>query len=132
MTSTTTKVGHNLTALRGFCPVSYFTEGKTVKGTPEIRSEYKGATYNFFSEENKAKFDADPEKYAPQYNGWCATAMSEEGKIFDADPETFKIQDGRLLVFYNGPQGNTLEQWNNEDPEGRLKLADKYWAEKHQ
>lgn len=128
--TTTQQMINNLTALRGFCPVSYFEEAKAVKGTPEVRSTFNNATYNFATEERKAKFDANPEKYIPQFGGWCATAMSE-GKFFDADPETFKIQDDRLLVFYNGPQGNTLEQWENEGPDERLKQADKHWSEKN-
>ena len=114
----------NVVALNGFDPVSYF-DGGPKKGDASINSEHDGATYHFVSEDNKAKFDADSQKYLPEYGGYCAVAMSE-GKVFGADPETYTIQDGRVVLFYNGIHGNTLDQWK-ENPEERLLDADDHW-----
>lgn len=112
--------------LNGYDPVSYFKDGPT-QGDPALSSEHDGATYYFASEENKAAFDAAPAKYAPQYGGFCATAMSE-GKVFGADPTSYKITDDRLFVFYKGIGGDTLSQWNENEGE-RLPAADKIWQE---
>ena len=114
----------NVVALSGFDPVSYF-DGGPKKGDASINSEHDGATYHFVSEDNKTKFDADSQKYLPEYGGYCAVAMSE-GKVFGADPETYAIQDDRLFLFYNGIHGNTLDQWN-ENSEERLPDADEHW-----
>jgi len=112
--------------LNGFDPVSYFGGGP-VQGDAALSSEHNGAAYYFVSEENKATFDADPDKYAPQYGGFCATAMSE-GKVFGADPTNFKVTDDRLFVFYRGVGGDTLPQWNENEGE-RLPAADAHWKD---
>ena len=83
--------------------------------------------YNHYIEHSNATFDVAPEKYTPQYGGFCATAMSE-GKLFGADPSNYKIVDDRLFVFYRGHAGDTLPQWNENESE-RLPAADKAWKE---
>jgi len=113
-------------ALGGHDPVSYFSGGP-VQGDAALSSEHEGATYYFSSEENKATFDADSAKYAPQYGGYCATAMSE-GTLFGADPTNYKITDDRLFVFYRGVGGDTLPQWNENEGE-RLPAADSHWRD---
>ena len=111
-------------ALQGYDPVSYFS-GSPAKGNPQITSSYGDASYYFTSDENKAKFDAAPEQYIPQYGGFCAVAMSE-GKLFAVDPETYKVTDSKLYLFYNGELGNTKPQWE-ADEANRRASADSYW-----
>ena len=84
-------------ALRGYDPVAYFTKGEPTRGDFQITAEYNGATYRFENEENKARFVADPEAYAPAYGGYCAfgTAM---GFKFDGDPHLWRIVDNRLYL----------------------------------
>ena len=113
-------------ALNGLDPVSYFKNGPT-QGDAALKSDFEGASYYFSSEENKAAFDAAPHQYAPQYGGWCATAMSE-GTRFGADPTNFTIADHRLFVFYRGIGGDTLPQWK-ENPKKCMALADEVWRE---
>ena len=112
--------------LNGLDPVSYFSGGP-VQGDATLSSEHDGTNYYFSTEENKATFDAASDKYAPQYGGFCATAMSE-GKVFGADPTNYKITDDRLFVFYRGLGGDTLPQWNENEGE-RLPAADKIWKD---
>lgn len=88
-------------ALHGFDAVAYFTENSAVKGFPNITAQYDGATYEFASEANKALFTANPEKYAPQYGGFCAWAASQGYKA-DVDPHAFAINDGKLYVNFSG------------------------------
>ena len=92
-------------ALEGYDPVSYFSE-QPVPGNPAIAFTYRGAIYYFASEANKSHFKADPEKYLPQYGGFCATAVSE-GKTFGIDPANYNVTDGKLYLFYNGELGDT-------------------------
>jgi len=111
-------------ALQGFDPVSYFT-GEPIKGSAEIISTYQGGIYRFQNQENKTKFDANPEQYAPQYGGFCAVAISE-GKTFPIEPKTYTITDGKLYLFYNGKLGNTKPQWE-ADEQTRRENADSHW-----
>lgn len=113
-------------ALQGYDPVSYFTTQPTL-GDTNITSTYAGGTYRFATAENKAKFDADPQAYVPQYGGFCATAVSE-GKTFPVDPNTYKVDDGKLYLFYNGKLGNTKPQWEQEEQTRRAN-ADKHWQD---
>lgn len=84
-------------ALRGHDPVAYFTVGKPTPGNWKISHQHNGATYRFSSEENLAKFKADPAKYVPAYGGFCAfgTAM---GFKFDGDPNVWKIVNNKLYL----------------------------------
>lgn len=114
-------------ALDGYDPVSYFKAGEAVEGKKEIVASRNGVTYRFVSNQNKEAFLAQPEKFEPQYGGWCAYAMGAEGEKVEVDPETFKIIDGKLYLFYNKFFNNTLESWNKD--ETRLKAnADKNWS----
>jgi hypothetical protein len=73
------------------------------------------------------KFKANPEKYKPAYGGWCAYAMGENGEKVKVDPETYKIVDGKLYLFYNFWTTNTLDDWNKN--EKKLKeAADRNWS----
>ncbi len=112
-------------AIQGYDPVAY-VGGKPEKGRGEFTSEYRGVTYWFTSAENRAKFAADPGRFAPAYGGWCATAMADGGRKVDIDPENFKVADERLLLFYKGWLGDALKDWN-KDEAGNFRNADAEW-----
>ena len=112
-------------AIEGYDPVSYF-HGKPSEGQPELKFSYKGATYLFSSKANLDTFKLMPDKYEPAYGGWCAYAMGETGEKVRIDPETFKLVDGKVYLFYNFWGNNTLEDWNTD--EKKLKVsADHNW-----
>ncbi|MBL7874422.1 MAG: YHS domain protein [Cyclobacteriaceae bacterium] len=112
-------------ALEGYDPVSYF-DNKPQEGKSEIKFTYKDVTYLFANTANAEKFKANPEKFEPAYGGWCAFAMGETGEKVKIDPETFKIIEGKLYLFYNFWGNNTLSDWNKN--EGVLKSkADQNW-----
>lgn len=85
-------------ALSGYDPVSYFTDGRPEKGSPEYSADFDEATYRFKSAEHRALFVADPDHYAPQFAGYCSIMVSR-GVKQEADPEAWVIADGRLYVF---------------------------------
>jgi len=114
-------------AIQGYDPVSYFTKNKAEKGSSKYSSSYLGITYYFSSDANKKTFLANPSKYEPQYGGWCAYAMGYSGKKVEVDPETFKIIDGKLYLFYNSFFNNTLTDWNKDEKNLKAK-ADKNWS----
>lgn len=113
-------------AIDGYDPVAYFTAGKAVQGKKEISTIYEGITYRFSTIQNKQAFMADPPKYEPQYGGWCAYAMGSSGEKVEIDPETFKIVNGKLYLFYNSFFNNTLKSWNKNEYVLRSK-ADNNW-----
>lgn len=116
----------NKVAIQGYDPVGYFNQGKAIKGKKEISASYQGVIYKFSSGENKDAFLKNPSKYEPQYGGWCAYAMGSAGEKVEINPETFKIVDGKLYLFYNAFFNNTLKTWNKE--ETKLKSqADTNW-----
>lgn len=113
-------------AIEGYDPVSYF-DGKPAEGKNNLTYSYKGVIYRFSNQGNLAKFKSAPEKYEPAYGGWCAYAMGENGEKVKVDPETYKIVDGKLYLFYNFWTNNTLEKWNKNEP--KLKEAgDRNWS----
>jgi YHS domain-containing protein len=107
-------------AIEGYDPVSYF-DGKPQEGDEDVKFVYKDITYHFSSPANLQKFKLAPDKYEPAYGGWCAYAMGETGEKVKIDPETFKIIDGRVYLFYNFWGNNTLDDWKKN--EKKLKLA---------
>jgi len=113
-------------AIDGYDPVAYFKLNKAVKGKKDLAVSYQGVIYYFSSPENKEEFKKNPSRYEPEYGGWCAYAMGAKGEKVSIDPETFKIADGRLYLFYNRFFNNTLKSWNKE--ESKLKpAADASW-----
>lgn len=113
-------------AIQGYDPVAYFVQHKAVKGKKEFLRKQDGVTYYFSSASNMELFAKNYAKYEPQYGGWCAYAMGETGEKVEVDPETFKIVDGKLYLFYNSLFNNTLPKWNKA--EANLKMnADKHW-----
>jgi YHS domain-containing protein len=113
-------------ALDRYDPVSYFG-GTPSEGKEEYTFVYRGIEYWFTNSTNLNKFKASPDGYEPAYGGWCAYAMGESGEKVKVDPETFKIVDGKLYLFYNFWTNNTLEDWNEN--EKKLKAtADSNWS----
>lgn len=84
-------------AIQGYDPVAYFTEGHPVNGNSKFSYTWNEAEWHFASAENRDLFAADPQKYTPNHSGFCAVSMPA-GKIADADPQQFKIIDGRLYL----------------------------------
>ena len=113
-------------AIQGYDPVSYFMANKASKGKSTLAANYQGVIYHFTNETNKKHFLANPSKYEPQFGGWCAFAMGEDGKKVEVNPETFKIIDDKLYLFYNAYFNNTLKSWNKDEKNLKAK-AIKNW-----
>lgn len=116
----------NKVAIQGYDPVAYFTQKKAVKGKLSLAYTYEGVTYNFSSQANKDLFLKTPTNYEPQYGGWCSYAMGANGEKVEINPETFKIVDGKLNLYYNAYFNNTLKSWN-KDEVNLKKKADTNW-----
>ena len=114
-------------AIEGYDPVAYFTLHKAVKGKKDLAVYNQGATYYFSSPENKEEFKKNPSYYEPQYGGWCAYAMGANGEKVSVDPETFKIINNKLYLFYNRFFNNTLKSWNKDEKNLNIK-ADQNWG----
>ncbi|WP_395627448.1 YHS domain-containing (seleno)protein [Daejeonella sp.] len=114
-------------AIQGYDPVSYVSINKATKGKSTISANYQGVVYHFSSEANKKQFLSNPSKYEPQYGGWCAFAMGDYGKKVEVDPETFKIIEDKLYLYYNAYFNNTLKSWNKDEKNLKAK-ADKNWS----
>ncbi len=115
-------------AIEGYDPVAYFTQDQAVEGSKKYTYAHDGITYHFSSADNRQKFKENPEKYEPQYGGWCAYAMGLDGEKVKINPETFKIVDGKLYLFYNQFFNNTLTDWNEDEAALKTK-ADRYWQQ---
>jgi len=111
-------------AIKGYDTVAYFTENRAVEGKAEFSTEYKQAEWLFSSQENLDLFIANPEKYEPQYGGYCAYAVSK-GSTASIKPELFTIHDGKLYLNYNK---SINDKWQAEK-EGYIAEADKNWPE---
>lgn len=118
-------------AIGGYDVVSYFTAKKPTKGNSKFAAEQNGVKYYFASAENQKAFKANPKKYLPACDGYCAWGVSEKGTKFPINPETYKIVDGKLYLFfdgdYNGTPFNTLTEWN-KDEKKQLKNIDAAWS----
>jgi YHS domain-containing protein len=112
----------NGVALEGYDPVSYFTDGKPVKGDKKIEATFDGALYHFVSQQHRATFEKDPTKYAPAYGGFCGYAASV-GKVRPANPRIWSIVDGQLIVQHTK---GADELWQ-KDVAGNKAKADRYW-----
>lgn len=116
-------------ALGGFDPVAYFPEGggKPAKGFVKRDYKYGGVTYRFASDANRDRFIADPAKYIPAYNGWCAWAMAELNAKVDVEPTAYEIYNGKLYVFYEHADLNTHALWL-KNPKEMISRADANWV----
>lgn len=93
-------VDQNTVAIKGYDPVAYFTMNKPTQGNSAYTANYDGATYWFSSVDNQKMFKSNPEKYAPQFGGYCAFGVSK-GYKYDIEPEAFEIVDGKLYLNLN-------------------------------
>jgi len=109
-------------AIKGYDPVAYFEQGKPVEGNNQIELEWMDAKWRFANAENRDKFKANPEKYAPQYGGYCAYAVSL-GTTADIDPEAWSVVDGKL---YLNKSKSIQKTWSQDIP-GHIKSADENW-----
>jgi len=109
------KVNDSEIAIGGFCPVSYQTEVKAVKGDPALAVEYQGFVYNCANAEAKKRFEADPAKYVPKYGGLCTTSLGGSyGNRNPSDPEVFYVIDGALYLFSSVRARNAFDRWPDE------------------
>lgn len=117
--SQTAPVDKNNLAIGGYDVVSYFTANQAEKGNEKYTATHQGVTYYFSSSKNKALFTKDASKYLPQCDGYCAWGVAEKTAKFPINPETFKIVDGKLYLFFNGDFNgqlfNTLTEWNKDE-----------------
>lgn len=111
----------NKTAIQGYDPVAYFKQNKAIKGKNDFTASYMGVVYKFSSAANKDLFIKNPAAYEPQFGGWCAYAMGSAGEKVEINPETFKIVDGKLYLFYNAFFNNTLKSWNKDEANLKVK-----------
>jgi YHS domain-containing protein len=109
-------------AMRGYDPVAYFTEGRPTRGQAAFTHQWNGATWRFATAAHRDMFAADPAKYAPQYGGFCAWAVSE-GYHAPVDPNAWKIVDGKLYLNYDR---RIQRQWEADVP-GRIARGDANW-----
>lgn len=110
------------TAIDGYDAVAYFTEGQPVEGDKEFSHDWKGATWRFSSAVNRDLFAANPDKYAPQYGGYCAYAVSQ-GYTASTEPDAWSIVDGKLYLNYSKSVRTRWEQ----DTAGYIADADTNW-----
>ena len=115
--------------LKGYDPVAYFTEGKPVKGDPKYTYDWDEGRYYFSSEKHRTLFKADPDKYAPQFGGYCTGSMSR-GVRNEGDPEGWVINDGKLYVLGTGAKGRDQALSDPSYIPTRIPAATKNWKGK--
>ena len=93
-------LGGNGVAVKGYDVVAYETERAPVKGRAEFEYRWQGAVWRFASAANRDRFATSPERFAPQFGGYCAWAVSR-GYTADIDPEAWRIIDGKLYLNYS-------------------------------
>ena len=115
---------HSGKAIRGYDPVAYFTEGQPIEGKDKLVYHWNNASWYFSSQQNLELFKTDPEKYAPQYGGYCAFGLSNGYKA-PTDASAWTIDNGKLYLNYNI---DVRKEWN-KDRKQRIEKADKNWPE---
>jgi YHS domain-containing protein len=111
--------GRTDTAINGYDTVAYFTVGKPVKGQDALATEWMGAKWKFSTQAHLDLFKANPEKYAPQYGGYCAYGVVQDNLV-KVEPDQFTIRDGKLYLNYDA---DVQAKWL-KDPAGFIKAAD--------
>lgn len=109
-------------AIGGYDPVAYFTDAKPVKGSAAHSAQHDGATWHFASAENAAMFKGDPARYAPQFGGYCAYAVSK-GATAPTDPAAWTVYEGKLYLNYDL---SVRDIWSRDIP-GNLAKANANW-----
>jgi YHS domain-containing protein len=107
-----TETDENNVILAGHDAVAYFTQGKPVEGSANYTASHNGAIYRFSSAKNRDTFNAEPERFAPQYGGFCAYGMTF-GKKFEIDGKAFEVVDGKLYVNKNR---SVYQAWKKDVP----------------
>jgi YHS domain-containing protein len=110
--------------VKGYDPVTYFTLGQPTPGLDQYTYRWKGVTYRFASADNLKRFKADPEKYLPQYGGYCAYAMAIN-RIADIDPSRWAIVNGKLYLNNNY---FSYHLWSL-NKNGNIAAADQNWPQ---
>ena len=113
-------------AIKGYDPVAYFTRGQPVKGKPDYAHSWNGAQWLFANANHRDMFTADPERYAPQFGGFCAMALTRS-KIAGADPQSWVIVDGKLYLNFSKPALETFQENTHEN----IKKAEVNWEKIH-
>jgi hypothetical protein len=111
-------------AINGYDPVAYFTESKPAKGKKEFSYVWKDSNWLFASEKNRDAFKTDPDKYAPQFGGFCAYGVSDNHKA-PTSPDAWTIVDGKLYLNYDA---GVKHLWS-KDRENLIKKANTNWPE---
>lgn len=111
-------------ALKGYDPVAYFVDGKPTPGMDKFMAKHDGATYHFASDKNRDAFVAQPDKFVPQYGGFCAYGAAKGGK-FETDPTAFSVVGGKL---YLNKSASVQKLWTADVP-GHIKQADMAWPQ---
>ncbi len=114
------------TALHGYDPVSYFDDGAPVRGEESFTFEWHDAVWQFSSDDNKERFAASPDQFAPQFGGFCAFAVAE-GFTADASPDAWHIEGDSLYVFADE---NVRYEWVAALRDGSLERARENWAKR--
>ncbi len=126
-------LGEDGLALEGYDPVSYFQATGPARGDAARFLAVGGAVYRFASDENKALFESEPDRYRPAFGGWCAWAMLK-GERVSVDPLRRKMLNGKLLLFYDGFWGDTLAKWNQraeiEGDNALFEIAHAQWRKR--
>ena len=109
-------------AVGGYDPVAYFVDGKPVKGDKAFALDHAGAQWRFATAQNRDRFAAAPERYAPQYGGYCAWAVSQ-GYTASGDPQYWKVVDDKLYLNYDA---SVQKKWEQDVP-GFIVKANQNW-----
>jgi YHS domain-containing protein len=125
------KANHNTDdskiALSGYSPVSYLDLGIAQKGVKEYKASFDGLAYYFTTKDQKNKFEANPQKYLPQYGGYCAFGVSVGAK-FRADPNKFVVKDGKYFLFLYDLEVDAQQLWLAGNHEKLVEKADGNWT----
>lgn len=124
-------------ALGGYDPVAYHTVAEALVGTEALEQEHAGLRYRFSDEATLELFREEPERYLPAFGGWCALGLGLDPKAIGApqsrtqpDPTSFKLVDGRLLLYARLPGWDARSVWDRSDETILLERAEAFWQER--
>ena len=101
-------------AINGYDPVAYFTEGRSMKGSEEFAYDWLGTPWHFASRQHRELFVSEPVKYAPQFGGYCAGEVANDGITINIDPEAWRIIDGKLYLLGDKLTAPDFEAQSND------------------